>query len=85
VPDHDAFLETFAGMRKGRPADADAPLLDRVFISSGFGARGFTWGPWAGSVLAARLCGAPAPASRSALEAVAPARLLLRALKRGRA
>ncbi|MBB39749.1 MULTISPECIES: FAD-dependent 5-carboxymethylaminomethyl-2-thiouridine(34) oxidoreductase MnmC [Hyphomonas] len=85
APDHDAFLETFAGMRKGRPADADAPLLDRVFVSSGFGARGFTWGPWAGSVLAARLCGAPAPASRSALEAVAPARLLLRALKRGRA
>jgi tRNA 5-methylaminomethyl-2-thiouridine biosynthesis bifunctional protein len=85
VPDHDAFLETFAGMRKGRPADADAPLLDRVFVASGFGARGFTWGPWAGSVLAARLCCAPAPASRSALEAVAPARLLLRALKRGRA
>nr|WP_321512355.1 FAD-dependent 5-carboxymethylaminomethyl-2-thiouridine(34) oxidoreductase MnmC [uncultured Hyphomonas sp.] len=85
APDHDAFLDAFAGMRKGRPADADAPLLDRVFISSGFGARGFTWGPWAGSILAARLCGAPAPASRSALEAVAPARLLLRALKRGRA
>ena len=84
VPDHDAFLETFAGMRKGRPADADAPLLERVFISSGFDARGFTWGPWAGSVLAARLCGAPAPASRSALEAIAPTRLLLRALKRGR-
>ncbi len=84
VPDHDAFLATFAGMRKGRPADADAPLLERVFISSGFGARGFTWGPWAGSVLAARLCGAPAPASRSALEAIAPTRLLLRALKRGR-
>lgn len=83
VPDHDAFLETFAGMRKGRPANADAPFLDRVFVSSGFGARGFTWGPWAGSVLAARLCGAPAPASRSAMEAVAPARLLLRALKRG--
>nr|WP_321359882.1 FAD-dependent 5-carboxymethylaminomethyl-2-thiouridine(34) oxidoreductase MnmC [uncultured Hyphomonas sp.] len=85
VPDHEAFIETFAGMRKGRPADADAPLLDRIFVSSGFGARGFTWGPWAGSVLAARLCGGPAPASRSALEAVAPARLLLRALKRGRA
>lgn len=85
VPDHDAFLDTFGGMRKGRPADADAPLLDRVFVSSGFGARGFTWGPWAASVLAARLCGAPAPASRSALEAVAPARLLVRALKRGRA
>ncbi|HRX74051.1 MAG TPA: FAD-dependent cmnm(5)s(2)U34 oxidoreductase, partial [Hyphomonas sp.] len=62
--------------------DADAPLLDQVFLVSGFGARGFTWGPWAGSILAARLCSAPAPASQAALEAVAPARLLLRALKR---
>ena len=85
LPDHDAFLEAFAGMRKGRPADADAPLLDRIFLVSGFGARGFTWGPWAGSILAARLCGAPAPASLSALEAVSPARLLLRALKRQQA
>jgi tRNA 5-methylaminomethyl-2-thiouridine biosynthesis bifunctional protein len=85
VPDHDAFLDVFAGTRKGRPADADAPLLDQIFLVSGFGARGFTWGPWAGAILAARLCGAPAPASRSALEAVAPARILLRALKRGRA
>jgi tRNA 5-methylaminomethyl-2-thiouridine biosynthesis bifunctional protein len=85
VPDHDAFLEAFASTRKGRPADADAPLLDQIFLVSGFGARGFTWGPWAGAILAARLCGAPAPASRSALEAVAPARILLRALKRGRA
>jgi len=82
VPDREAFLDTFAGMRKGRPVDADAPLLDQVFLVSGFGARGFTWGPWAGSILAARLCSAPAPASQAALEAVAPARLLLRALKR---
>ncbi|MEZ5997180.1 MAG: tRNA (5-methylaminomethyl-2-thiouridine)(34)-methyltransferase MnmD [Hyphomonas sp.] len=82
LPDRDAFLETFAGTRKGRPADADAPLLAGIFVSSGFGARGFTWGPWAGSILAARLCGAPAPASMAALEAVSPARILLRALKR---
>ena len=85
VPEHDAFLDTFVGMRKGRPADADAPLIDQLYVVSGFGARGFTWGPWAGSILAARLCGAPAPATRSALEAVAPARILVRALKRDRA
>jgi len=85
VPDHDALLEVFEPMKKGRPVDTDAPLLDRIFLVSGFGARGFTWGPWAGSILAARLCGAPVPAGRTALEAVAPARLLLRALKRGRA
>lgn len=82
VPDHDVFLDTFAPMRKGRPVLADAPLLDQIFLASGFGARGFTWGPWAGSILAARLCGAPMPASLAALEAVAPARILLRALKR---
>ena len=82
VPDRDAFIEAFAGIRKGRAVETDAPLLDRIFLVSGFGARGFTWGPWAGSILAARLCGVPAPASLAALEAIAPARLLLRALKR---
>ena len=82
VPEHDTFLGTFEPLRKGRPVNADAPLLDRIFLVTGFGARGFTWGPWAGSILAARLCGAPAPAGRAALKAVAPARLLLRALKR---
>jgi tRNA 5-methylaminomethyl-2-thiouridine biosynthesis bifunctional protein len=83
VPDHDAALETFAGLRKGRPADADAPVLAGIFMVNGFGARGFTWGPWAGRRLAAQCLGGPSPAEVPALEAGSPLRLILRGLKRG--
>ncbi|WP_290482555.1 FAD-dependent oxidoreductase, partial [Hyphomonas sp. UBA3601] len=62
VPDYSAALETFSGMRKGRPVDADAPVLPGIFMVNGFGARGFTWGPWAGRVLAAMCLGGPSPA-----------------------
>lgn len=83
VPDAAATLAAFAGLRTGRPADTDAPLMPGIFMVNGFGARGFTWGPWAGRVLAALCLGGPVPAETEALEAVSPLRLILRALKRG--
>lgn len=85
VPNHAAALEVFGGVRKGRPADVDAPQLPGIYMVNGFGARGFTWGPWAGGILAAQLMGGPAPAEAAALVAVSPMRLILRALKRGEA
>lgn len=83
VPDLEAMLEAFAELRTGRPAEVDAPLLPEVFLVNGFGARGFTWGPWAGRILAAMCLGGPVAAEVSALEAISPSRLILRALKRG--
>lgn len=85
VPDHAAALSLFDGVKKGRPADADAPVMPGIFMVNGLGARGFTWGPWAGGILAAQLLGGPAPAEAAALAAVSPMRLILRALKRGEA
>jgi tRNA 5-methylaminomethyl-2-thiouridine biosynthesis bifunctional protein len=83
VPDHAAALELFAPMKKGRSVDADAPLMPGVYVASGYGARGFTWAPWAAGVLAAQLAGLPAPASLPALRAVSPMRFVFRALRRG--
>jgi tRNA 5-methylaminomethyl-2-thiouridine biosynthesis bifunctional protein len=83
LPDAEAAASVFAGMQKGRTVDADAPLLDGVFVATGYGARGFTWAPWAAEVLAARLIGAPTPASLASLRAVSPMRFVLRALRRG--
>ncbi|WP_291199880.1 FAD-dependent 5-carboxymethylaminomethyl-2-thiouridine(34) oxidoreductase MnmC [Hyphomonas sp.] len=84
VPDHAAALETFAPMKKGRSVDADAPLMEGVYVAGGFGARGFTWAPWAAEILAARLAGSPPPASLPALRAVSPMRFVFRTLKRSR-
>jgi tRNA 5-methylaminomethyl-2-thiouridine biosynthesis bifunctional protein len=60
-------------------------VMPGIFMVNGFGARGFTWGPWAGGILTAQLLGGPAPAEAAALVAVSPMRLILRALKRGEA
>ena len=83
VPDMHAALEVFEGIEKGRPADADAPLLAGIYMVNGFGARGFTWAPWAGRILASHLQLGPAPAPVSALQSVSPMRLILRGLRKG--
>lgn len=83
VPHEAAAREIFDGVRHGQTIEADAPLVDGLFVSGGFGSRGFTWAPWAGEILAAQILSEPAPATVSVLEAVSPMRLILRALKRG--
>ncbi|WP_084421060.1 tRNA (5-methylaminomethyl-2-thiouridine)(34)-methyltransferase MnmD [Henriciella litoralis] len=84
VPDEARARDVFDGVRHGQTVDQDAPLINGLYLSGGFGSRGFTWGPWAGEILAAQLLGEPSPASKPALEAVAPMRQILRDLKRGR-
>ncbi|MGH1421521.1 MAG: FAD-dependent 5-carboxymethylaminomethyl-2-thiouridine(34) oxidoreductase MnmC [Hyphomonas sp.] len=83
VPDKEATVEVFEGLRTGRRVNADAPLLDGVYLSAGMGARGFTYSPWAAQIISAQILGHPAPAPQAALEAVSPMRLILRRLKRG--
>jgi tRNA 5-methylaminomethyl-2-thiouridine biosynthesis bifunctional protein len=83
VPDAAAAEIAFAGLKKGRAAETDAPSCTGAYVSGGFGARGFTWAPWAAAILSARLAGAPSPASHRALCAVSPMRFVLRSLKRG--
>ena len=83
VPDYAAALELFASMKKGRAVEADAPLVPGVYVAGGYGARGFTWAPWAAGILAAQLAGSPAPAALPALRAISPMRFVFRTLKRG--
>lgn len=73
----------FASLRDGRMPDVDAPLIEGVYVATGYGSRGFTWGPWSGGLLAAQIMGGPAAASVSVRQAVSPSRLTLRAMKRG--
>lgn len=82
VPDVAAATGVFADMKKGRSVDADAPLLPGVYVAGGYGARGFTWAPWAASILAARLAGGPPPAPVGALRGISPMRFVLRSLRR---
>ena len=83
-PDAKKAQEIFAPMAKGQSANAHAPLIDGVYMVTGLGTRGFTWAPWLADILAAQMFGEPAPATQKTLEAIAPMRLLLRAIKRRR-
>jgi tRNA 5-methylaminomethyl-2-thiouridine biosynthesis bifunctional protein len=82
VPNEAAAADLFAPMKKGRSVDAEAPLMPGVYVAGGFGARGFTWAPWAAGILAAQLTGAPRPSSLGALKAVSPMRFVFRSLRR---
>ena len=56
--------------------------ISRLHIAGGFGSRGFTWGPWAATILTAQIFNDPLPASAEALRAIVPNRQILRAMKR---
>ncbi len=83
LPNAARAREVFARVRHGEPAHDDAPLIDGIYVATGFGARGFSFAPWAASLLTAQLIGAPAPAAEDVRAAVSPMRFILRALKRG--
>lgn len=53
-----------------------------LYVSSGLGARGLTWGPLAGRVLAAWVSGTPMPLGADLRDAIDPARWLVRAARR---
>ncbi len=83
LPDFETARERFAPLRKGQPVKAEFPVIGGVHIAGGYGSRGFTWGPWAAGVLAAKLLETPSPAAQSSLRVVAPSRQILRDLRRG--
>ena len=82
IPDYEKYVETFLSYSNGTLPRADAPLIKGWYISSGFGTRGFTWGPWAASILTAQILGRPYPATESTLQAVSPARQILKRIKK---
>jgi tRNA 5-methylaminomethyl-2-thiouridine biosynthesis bifunctional protein len=84
LPDADAWTTRFAGLAHGRrlAPGPPAPAHAGVYVIGGLGARGLTLAPLLGERIAAEMFGEPQALSRAALEAIHPARFLLRALKR---
>ncbi|MDR2092394.1 MAG: bifunctional tRNA (5-methylaminomethyl-2-thiouridine)(34)-methyltransferase MnmD/FAD-dependent 5-carboxymethylaminomethyl-2-thiouridine(34) oxidoreductase MnmC [Azoarcus sp.] len=57
---------------------ATLPRHDGLYAISGFGARGLAWAMLVGETLASRIAGDPLPLERELVEAMDPARFLLR-------
>ena len=58
------------------------PRLPGLHVLTGLGSRGIAWSALGGRVLAAAICGAPAPLEATLLDAIDPARFVSRALRR---
>jgi tRNA 5-methylaminomethyl-2-thiouridine biosynthesis bifunctional protein len=58
------------------------PRVPGLYVLAGMGSRGITWAPLLGEVLAATIVGAPVPVSGSLLDAVDPARFIVRGTRR---
>lgn len=84
VPDADAFLQAYEGLRVGR-FDSGLPRSPRwpgLYVSAGHGSRGIVTSFLAAELLADLLDRVPLPVEQQILEHLLPARFLVRALKR---
>ncbi len=86
VPDRQAFMQQFAGLRQNarQPIPARGSYLPGLFLSTAHGSRGLTSAPLAAELLASQACGEPPPLSRELVRALAPARFIIRDLSRNR-
>lgn len=83
APDYETFRDVFAEMRTGKTVTTDAaPVIEGLYVSTGFGAHGMTGAPLAGEIVAAQVSGAPLPVPSSLMEYLAPERFIFRGLKR---
>ena len=86
VPDRPAFLRDFAALRKNarHPLPLRGEYLPGLYLSTAHGSRGLTATPLAGELLASLICGEPPPLKRELCRALAPARFIIRDLRRNR-
>ncbi|WOI10281.1 bifunctional tRNA (5-methylaminomethyl-2-thiouridine)(34)-methyltransferase MnmD/FAD-dependent 5-carboxymethylaminomethyl-2-thiouridine(34) oxidoreductase MnmC [Thalassospira lucentensis] len=84
APDYGAYLLAYADIDKGKKAAryVDATYHKDVYICTGFGARGLIAAPLAAEIIASEICNMPLPLEKSLMDALHPARFIVRGLKR---
>lgn len=86
VPDYEAFLLDYAGLRKNarHTIDCHGSYVKGLFVSTAHGSRGLTYAPLAAQLVASQACGEVPPVSRPLARALSPARFIIRDLARNR-
>ncbi|MDH4039173.1 MAG: bifunctional tRNA (5-methylaminomethyl-2-thiouridine)(34)-methyltransferase MnmD/FAD-dependent 5-carboxymethylaminomethyl-2-thiouridine(34) oxidoreductase MnmC [Gammaproteobacteria bacterium] len=86
VPDREAFLRDFAGLRSNarQAIPQRGEYLNGLFLSTAHGSRGLSSTPLAAELLASQICAEPPPLGRELCRALAPARFIIRDLSRNR-
>ncbi|MDH5338848.1 MAG: FAD-dependent 5-carboxymethylaminomethyl-2-thiouridine(34) oxidoreductase MnmC [Rubrivivax sp.] len=86
TPDRLPLVGAVPDPHAGPPMPLQAAWMSRVpglFVLTGLGSRGLTWGPLAGRMLAAWVGGSPMPVEAQLRDALDPGRWQLRAWRRG--
>ena len=86
VPDREAFLQTYAPLRRDarRVIAQPGTYLPGLYLSTAHGSRGLASAPLGAELLASQICAEPLPLSRRLTRALAPARFIIRDLSRHR-
>jgi tRNA 5-methylaminomethyl-2-thiouridine biosynthesis bifunctional protein len=86
VPDREAFVHDYRGLRdNARQAIAlTGTCLPGLYLNTGHGSRGLTSSALAAELIATQICDEPLPLEPELVRALAPARFLIRDLRRNR-
>ncbi len=86
IPDHHAYVKDYATLHHGhRPTRYPSPShLDGLYILGGLSSRGITSALLSAELLACQINGEPLPLPQALVDALNPARFLVRDLKRGK-
>jgi tRNA 5-methylaminomethyl-2-thiouridine biosynthesis bifunctional protein len=84
LPDRDYFLENYADLRHGRRPEGypSAVYLPGLYMMAGLGSRGLSSALLGAELLACQIAGEPLPLEKDLVDALSPARFLVRELKR---
>lgn len=87
MPDLDFFCRHYGDLHHGKPATRypQAQHLPGLYLNTGHGSRGLSSCLLAAELIAAQINGSPTPLPASLINALNPARFLIRNLKRGQA
>ncbi len=84
APDVDFYASEYGGLHHGRPYESYPPgrVVPGLWMSIGHGSRGFVTAVLAAELLASEIAGEPLPVDRYVLDALHPARFLIRDYRR---
>jgi tRNA 5-methylaminomethyl-2-thiouridine biosynthesis bifunctional protein len=84
VPNNEKFLSDYKDIKHGKANTKypNAKHHDGLYVSTGFGSRGLTGAPIAGEILACIINNEPLPVEKEIVNAVNPARFIIRQLKK---
>ncbi len=84
VAQHDAFIQTYADLRKDArlPLTQPCPWYEGLYVNTAHGSRGLLSAPLAGELLAAWICAEPLPLPLELAQHCHPNRFAVRALMR---